>query len=316
MPTPTKRQQLLARIESGDLELGVNNSAGTCKVLHGEHGAYRLAQTPGASKVILGTFRRFRHDGNPGITEHLAADGSASNFKGIPTSMDFLDLCRDDLPQILQIAHATGKKLCVSINDNDFITVLEMIHTLERAGVDEVEVNLACPNLEHGEMICYVTADMRDLFELIRANCVGFKIKIGVKTGIYSNPMELVRFAKLLLEFADTIKFVTAINTFPNCRDYDDDGEPVIKSGKGYGGGSGSMLRTIALGQVAQLRDALGKDFWINGVGGISTGRDVENMLLSGANEVQLGTAFYFQDAGVFNRIQEDLSETVGTVAL
>ncbi len=311
----TKRQQLLAELASGARQLSVSNSAGTAKILGGEHGAYRVAQTPGAQTVTIGTYRFKQYNGNEGVVQHHASDGSAANFLGIPTAKDFIDFCRDDLPRIVDVVHAAGKKLCVSINDNDPGILVQMIRMLNEAGVDEVEVNLACPNLEHGEMICYVPVEMRAMFLLFRSRCAGLGIKIGVKAGVYSNPMELVRFAKLLLEFIDIIAFVTAINTFPNCRDLDNDGEPVIKSGKGYGGGSGAMLRTIALGQVAQLRDALGPDFWIKGVGGVANGRGAENMLLSGANEVQVGTPFYFGDANVFNRVQEDLAVTVGSAA-
>lgn len=305
---PTRRQQLLQYLARGERELRLGNAAGTCKVLDGPHGVRELCRVPGITTITVGSYRFQAYSGNPGITEHLGDDGLAVNFLGIPTAKDFVEFCRDDLPEMVELVRQAGKQLCVSINDNDHGILVEMIKLLDQAGVQWVEINLACPNLEHGEMICYVQDEMRRLFERLRQEVSKLQILPGVKTGIYSNPAELARFAKLLDEYRDTIFFVTAVNTFPNSLLLDDAGEPVIKSGKGLGGGSGSMLKAIALGHIRQLRELLGPGYHINGVGGVSTGRDVIDMYLAGASEVQVGAAYYFGDAKIFTRLQQDIA--------
>lgn len=303
-----RRQQVLTELATGARRLRLSNAQGMCKVLEGPHGLRELCRIPALTTVNIGTFRFKAYPGNPGLTEYLSIDGSAINFKGIPTAKDFDVFCREDLPLMVHLVHEADKQICVSINDSDPHVLVDMIRLLDAAGVDNAEVNLACPNLEDGEMICYLEPSMREMFEIFDRECK-LRIGIGVKAGIYSNPAELARFGKLLLEFLETIFFVTAVNTFPNCMLFDEAGDPVIKSGSGLGGGSGTMLKAIAPGQVHQLRGILGPGYHINGAGGVSTGRDVIDMYLAGASEVQVGSAYYFGGPSVFTSLQSGIVE-------
>lgn len=82
-----------------------------------------------------------------------------------------------------------------------------------------------------------------------------------------------------------------------------------VVEGIGDGGLSGHPLHVRA-GEVTKLvRDAVGPDLCIVGVGGIETGWDVHRRLLLGADLVQLYTAFIYRGPGVARAIHRELTD-------
>jgi dihydroorotate dehydrogenase (fumarate) len=84
------------------------------------------------------------------------------------------------------------------------------------------------------------------------------------------------------------VKAVTAINTFPNAYGLNDKGKSIISVG--FAGLSGRALKHIGLGQIKQWHDALQGKIGLIAVGGISTGRDIEEYRVLGADAFQMTT--------------------------
>ncbi len=76
----------------------------------------------------------------------------------------------------------------------------------------------------------------------------------------------------------------------------------------GAGGLSGAPLRARALEVLRLLRDRVGPDLTIIGVGGISTAADARERLDAGATLLQAYTAFVYEGAGWPRRIQQQLA--------
>jgi dihydroorotate dehydrogenase (NAD+) catalytic subunit len=64
--------------------------------------------------------------------------------------------------------------------------------------------------------------------------------------------------------------------------------------GAGGGGLSGAAIRPVAVRAVYECREAF-PDAPIVGVGGVSCGQDAVELLLAGADAVQVGTATFFE---------------------
>ncbi len=76
----------------------------------------------------------------------------------------------------------------------------------------------------------------------------------------------------------------------------------------GAGGLSGAPLRARALEVLRLLRDRVGPDLTIIGVGGIGTAADARERLDAGATLLQAYTAFVYEGAGWPRRIQQQLA--------
>ncbi|MSQ25303.1 MAG: quinone-dependent dihydroorotate dehydrogenase [Dehalococcoidia bacterium] len=77
------------------------------------------------------------------------------------------------------------------------------------------------------------------------------------------------------------------------------------------GGLSGPMLLPKSLAAVWRLRQRAPRDFFIVGVGGISSDDDAWAMLQAGANAVQLYTALVYHGPGLFASLNRALAERV-----
>ena len=96
---------------------------------------------------------------------------------------------------------------------------------------------------------------------------------------------------------------VTLVNTLLGMVIDTDTGRPVL--GAGGGGASGIGIHPVAVRAVHDVR-AAHPDLAIVGVGGVATGRDAAELLLAGANAVQVGTAT-FADPRAPWTIQDEL---------
>ncbi len=81
------------------------------------------------------------------------------------------------------------------------------------------------------------------------------------------------------------------------------------------GGLSGRPLFELSTQKLADFRAALGKEFPIIGVGGISSGDDAVKKLEAGANAIQLYSAFVYQGPKLLSEIQSAIREYRGLSA-
>jgi dihydroorotate dehydrogenase len=77
------------------------------------------------------------------------------------------------------------------------------------------------------------------------------------------------------------------------------------------GGLSGKPLFTRSNEIITIVRQALGKDFPIIGVGGILTGADAMSKIHAGANLVQIYTGFVYKGAGLINSINQQITSPI-----
>jgi len=178
----------------------------------------------------------------------------------------------------------------------DFGSVARFISEAEP---DLIEVNISCPNLDdrYQQMFAvdpYVSAQVT---RRVKQNT-----DIPVLVKLSPNVTDIVKVARAVVEAgADGI---TAINTLgpglildvETCR-------PVLSHGTG--GVSGPGIRPIAVRCVYDICRAV--DVPVVAVGGVTTGRDVVEMLLVGATAVGIGSAVYYRGIEVFQEVCEEV---------
>lgn len=181
-----------------------------------------------------------------------------------------------------------------------------LVKAFQESKADLIEVNLSCPNIvEEGLPITYDFDKIRKLLDKI--SDLGKK-PLGLKLPAYLCPVLQERMADLIQEF--NIPFISLINSIGNTLLIDPKSETtLIKPQGGFGGLSGGRIKPIALGNVRRFYELLKNKVSIIGVGGIRTGEDAFEFLLSGADAVQVGTTFKKEGVGCFKRMNTELEK-------
>jgi dihydroorotate dehydrogenase (NAD+) catalytic subunit len=201
---------------------------------------------------------------------------------------------RDDLPRL----RATQARVVASIwggRVEEFAEAAALLAGVE--GLEAIEVNVSCPNVE----------DRRRMFahspvataQVLRA--VGAEISLPLWAKLSPNVADLVEIAAAAE--AAGASAVTLINTVLGMAIDIEQRRPVL--GAGGGGLSGAAVHPVAVRAVFDVRAAL-PELPIIGVGGIMSGQDAVELLMAGANAVQVGTAS-FRDPRAPRKILEQL---------
>jgi dihydroorotate dehydrogenase (NAD+) catalytic subunit len=159
-----------------------------------------------------------------------------------------------------------------------------------------VEVNLSCPNMSgHG-----IFAHDADVSAEVVAAVVG-QTSLPVWAKLSPNTDRLVPIAARVREAgADA---VTLVNTVLGMALDPDTGRPAL--GNGGGGLSGRAIHPVAVRAVHDVR-AAHPDLPIVGVGGVADGWSAAELIMAGADAVQVGTATFADPAAPF-RVAADL---------
>jgi dihydroorotate dehydrogenase (NAD+) catalytic subunit len=150
---------------------------------------------------------------------------------------------------------------------------------LEASGLAAIEVNLSCPNLE-GQMF---SLDPEASANVIASVARAVSIPVGAK--LSPNLVDPVPVAAACAEAG--AQFLTLTNTIWGAGIDLDSRKPKL-SGV-VGGYSGPPLKPIALRFVIEVRRAL-RQMPIVGCGGVTTGADIAEYLIAGAQAVAAGT--------------------------
>jgi dihydroorotate dehydrogenase (NAD+) catalytic subunit len=178
----------------------------------------------------------------------------------------------------------------------DFGTIARFI---SEAKPDIIEVNISCPNIDDQYRQMFA-ADRHVVTQVTRRVKQNTDIPILVK--LSPNVTDVVEIAQAAVEAgADGL---TAINSLgpgiildiETCR-------PVLAHGTG--GVSGPAMRPIAVRCVRDICSAV--DVPVVAVGGVTTGRDVVEMVLVGATAVGIGSAVYYRGMEVFHQVCAEL---------
>jgi dihydroorotate dehydrogenase (NAD+) catalytic subunit len=201
---------------------------------------------------------------------------------------------REDLPLLV----TAGARVVVSIWGQRVADYAEAATML--AGVDgltAIEVNVSCPNVEdRRRMFAHSPEATAEVLAAVhQANPLPLWAKLS------PNVADLAEVANAAIEAG--AEAVTLINTVLGMAIDIDKRQPLL--GAGGGGLSGAAIHPVAVRAVYDVRSAL-PDAIIIGVGGVMSGADAIELLMAGANGIQVGTAT-FRDPRAPLRVLEEM---------
>jgi dihydroorotate dehydrogenase (NAD+) catalytic subunit len=229
--------------------------------------------------VVTKSLAAYEWAGNPAPRLHPAGIGmlNAVGLQG-PGVEHWL---QHELPPLLD----TGARVVASIwgrNVDDYRRAADMVAAAP-TGVVAVEVNLSCPNLEGRRGIFAHDAELSAEVIAATAGCGRPRwAKLSPNTD------RVVEVAAAV--HAAGAEAVTLINTLLGMVIDPHTLRPALAVGGG--GLSGRGIHPVAVRVVHDVRAAL-PELPIVGVGGVSTGWDAVELMLVGANAVQVGTATF-----------------------
>ena len=185
----------------------------------------------------------------------------------------------EELPKLKE---CFSKKVIANVGGfslDEYAETCQMLDSQEQVGL--LEVNISCPNVHNGGMSFGTDPKM--------AAEVTKRVKAVTTKPVYiklsPNVTDIVEIAKACEDAgADGISM---INTLLGMRIDLKTKKPIIANK--MGGFSGSAILPVALRMVYQVFDAVKSP--IIGMGGVSTAKDVIEMMLAGATAVQIGAA-------------------------
>ena len=266
-----------------------------------------------AGAILSKSCTRIKQDGNPlprAISDIPMGEGRCKgsfNSEGLPNlGVDYY-ASKETADALARF----GKPYIVSLSGLSLEDNLSMLaQAMETPGVAAVELNLACPNIPGKPIVAYDFEQMdRVLAAVTDLPCIGTK-PLGVKLAPYFDVPHFDRAAEILAKYP--IRFVTTTNTIGNALFVDAENECAAISPKGgLGGLGGGFIKHTALANVRLLSLKLAElgrgDVSVVGVGGVVSGRDAFELLLCGASAVQVGTCYWTEGPGCFDRIASEL---------
>jgi len=187
------------------------------------------------------------------------------------------------IKEVMPLYQNIDTKIIVNIAGSTNEEYIKVLKELEAVSADIVgyEINVSCPNVEHGGMELGVNAILSNiLISELRKHTEKLLI---VK--LTPNVTDITKIAKAVEDAgADAI---SAINTVVGMGIDIEKRKPTIY--KTFAGLSGPAIKPIALAMVHKISKII--SIPIIGIGGIVNSKDVVEFLLAGATAVQIGTA-------------------------
>jgi len=191
----------------------------------------------------------------------------------------------EHLPRLSRL----GVPIWVSVGGFTAADYAETCAGLGRSGIEAIEVNLSCPNVEEAaDAAAAIVAACR------RATALPLYAKLSAA---HPDVAEVAR--AVAAAGADGLSLINTLRATA----LDEQLRPVLA--RGSGGLSGPALKPIALHAVSVCHEATGLP--IVGMGGIQSGRDALEFAACGARDVALGTVL-FADPGAPARVRTELA--------
>ncbi len=245
--------------------------------------------------------------GNPAPRVHETASGML-NSVGLQGPGLEAWLTRD-LPPLL----AAGARVVVSIwgqRVDDYARAAKQLAQAMAAAGDAgrpapivaIEVNVSCPNLEdRRRMFAHSPTATGEVLDAVSGSTT-----LPLWAKLSPNVADLAEIAGAAL--ASGAEAITVVNTVLGMAIDIERRRPVL--GAGGGGLSGAAMHPVAVRAVYDCRSAF-PDAAIVGVGGIMGGVDAVELLMAGADAVQVGTAT-FRDPRAPHRVLDQLTAWCG----
>jgi dihydroorotate dehydrogenase (NAD+) catalytic subunit len=180
-------------------------------------------------------------------------------------------------------AFELGMPLFVSVAGDtvgEFRALCERLAGEER--VSAVELNLSCPNVEHGGLIfCAGPASVAEVVSACRGALPGKSLFVKLTNeGVVANSRAAEEAGADALTIINTIPALTV--------------DPHRRKVLVRGGLSGPAIKPVALRAVYEVCATVGIP--VIGCGGLTRGTDVAEFLLAGATAVQVGSASFVRE--------------------
>ncbi len=185
----------------------------------------------------------------------------------------------EELPKLAKVYSKPVIANISGFSIEEYAYTCEKIDTHPQVGI--IEVNISCPNVHNGGMSFGTNPD--SAFEVTKAVKAVTKKPVYIK--LSPNVTDITEIAKACE--AAGADGISLINTLMGMRIDLKTRKPVIANK--MGGFSGPAIFPVALRMVYQVFDAV--KIPIIGMGGVSSARDVIEMMLAGASAVQVGAA-------------------------
>lgn len=186
---------------------------------------------------------------------------------------------KEDLPWLKQqntvaIANVAGS------TQEDYCCTVELLNDTD---IDMIELNISCPNVKEGGVQFGTSCQsVAAITKAVRAVC---KKPLIIK--LSPNVTDIASIAKAAeSEGADA---VSLINTLTGMRIDINTRRPIIKNITG--GMSGPAVFPVAVRMVWQVKNAV--SIPVIGMGGVTTWQDAVEMMIAGADALQIGTALF-----------------------
>jgi len=272
------------RVGSVELSCAVMTASGTSG--HGtELGAYFDLSSIGA--VVVKSMKVDPWAGNPAPRVHPVTGGMI-NSVGLQGE-GIAHWRRSELPAL----ESAGATVVASIWGRNVAEYAAAARALGDLGADvvAVEVNLSCPNLDGGAHL--FAHDPVAAAEVIAATESCGRPRWAK---LSANTDRVVDVAAAVAEAG--AEAVTLVNTLMGMVIDVENSTPVLGSGAAGGGLSGAAIHPVAVRTVFDVHAAL-PGLPIVGVGGIGDTRGAVEMMMAGADAVQIGTASFAEPRSV-----------------
>ena len=199
----------------------------------------------------------------------------------------------EELPKLKKCFHKPVIANVSGFSLEEYANTCEKLDKQEQVGI--LEVNVSCPNVHNGGMSFGTSPEMAA--EVTKAVKAVTTKPVYIK--LSPNVTDIVSIAKACEEAgADGISM---INTLLGMRIDLNKKKPVIANK--MGGFSGPAIFPVAVRMVYQVYEAV--NIPIIGMGGVSSAKDVIEMMLAGATAVQVGAANLVEPMACKNIIDE-----------
>ena len=196
-------------------------------------------------------------------------------------------------------------KIIANVSGNTVEEYEGMVEKISDADVDLIEMNISCPNVKCGGMAFGTQPKMVE--EVVSAAKAKAKKPLIVK--LSPNVTDIAEIARAAESAgADALSL---INTLLGMRIDIRRRQPVIKNK--MGGFSGPAIFPVAVRMVYQVSHAV--KLPVIGMGGVSTAKDVIEMMMAGASAVEVGAA-NLVNPYVCRDIIEDLPEVCAELGI
>ena len=203
------------------------------------------------------------------------------------------------------LAKKYQKPIIVSICGMTLKDNIIIFKAFNNSPVNLIEFNPGSPNTIGKPIVGY---DFFQMDRLLDAISKVAKKPFGIKLPPFFELVHFEEMSKVLKRYP--VKFITCVNTMGHGLAIDPKTEKaIIKPKNGLGGIAGKYIKPTGLGNVRRFYELLDDKIQIIGVGGIYTGTDAFEYILAGATAVQVGTAFLQKGFGIFETVQDELTQ-------